>query len=185
MVAPQYYAGQFLLALPAIGDRRFDRAVIALVSHDAQGAMGVGIGLSSDLSVERLLEQADIAISAPVAGQVMVGGPVEPQRGFVVHSRDWGGDGTVDVAGLFALSGALDVLRAIGAGRGPRRWQIALGYAGWGPGQLESEIACDAWHVTPVDQHSLFDIAPDARWRAVLARDGIDPGRIVLRGGQA
>lgn len=185
MAASHFYTGQLLLALPAIGDPRFDHAVIALASHDAGGAMGVAINLAADLSVADLLDRAGVAAQIDVPGRVLVGGPVEPQRGFVVHSRDWGGEGTIDVAGLFALSGALDVLKAIAAGRGPSRWQIALGYAGWGPGQLESEIACDAWHVTPSDPASLFDIAPDARWRAIMARDGIDPARIVMRGGQA
>lgn len=185
MPTPSYYTGRLLLALPAIGDPRFDHAVIAMISHDAGGAMGIGIGDPSDLTVGELFEQANVPATIAVDGRVLIGGPVESSRGFVLHSRDWAGEGTVDVAGLFALSGALDVLKAIAAGRGPSRWQIALGYAGWAPGQLEAEIGADAWHVTPSDPEILFDLAPESRWRATMARDGIDPARLAIRGGRA
>lgn len=180
-----YFTGKLLLALPAIGDPRFDRAIIAMVSHDAEGAMGVAIGQSGDFAVSEVLDQADLPGAIAPDAMVLIGGPVEPQRGFVLHSRDWGGEGTVDVAGTFAVSGSLDVLRAISAGKGPARWLLAMGYAGWGPGQLEREIAADAWHVTDLDQDILFDLAPESRWRATMARDGIDPARIAVRGGRA
>lgn len=180
-----YFTGKLLLALPAIGDPRFDHAIIAMVSHDAEGAMGVVIGQVGDLAVSEILDQAELPGAIAPDPWVLIGGPVEPQRGFVLHSRDWGGQGTIDVAGKFAVSGSLDVLRAISVGTGPARWLLAMGYAGWGPGQLESEIAADAWHVTVLDQEILFDLAPESRWRATMARDGIDPARIAVRGGRA
>ena len=180
-----YFTGQLLLALPAIGDPRFDHAIIALISHDAEGAMGIAIGQTGDFAVSEVLDQADMPGMISPDPMVMIGGPVEPQRGLVVHSRDWGGQGTIDVAGKFAVSGSLDVLRAISTGKGPARWLLAMGYAGWGPGQLEGEIAADAWHVTDLDQDILFEIAPESRWRATMARDGIDPARIAVRGGRA
>lgn len=180
-----YFTGKLLLALPAIGDPRFDHAIIAIVSHDGDGAMGVAIGQAGDFAVSEVLDQADLPGAISPDPWVMVGGPVEPQRGFVVHSLDWGGQGTIDVAGKFAVSASLDILRAISEGRGPSRWQLAMGYAGWGPGQLEGEIAADAWHVTDIDQDILFELAPETRWRATMARDGIDPARIAVRGGRA
>lgn len=179
-----YFTGRLLLALPAIGDPRFDHAIIAIVSHDAEGAMGIAIGQTGDFAVSEVLDQADLPGAIDPDPMVMIGGPVEPQRGLVLHSRDWGGQETIDVAGLFAVSGSLDVLRAISGGKGPARWMLAMGYAGWGPGQLESEIAADAWHVTGLDETILFDLAPDSRWRATMARDGIDPARIAVRGGR-
>lgn len=180
-----YFTGKLLLALPSIGDPRFDHAIIALISHDAEGAMGIAIGQTGDFAVSEVLDQADLPGMISPDPMVMIGGPVEPQRGLVVHSRDWGGQGTIDVAGKFAVSGSLDVLRAISVGTGPARWLLAMGYAGWGPGQLESEIAADGWHVTDLDQEILFDLAPESRWRATMARDGIDPARIAVRGGRA
>jgi putative transcriptional regulator len=185
MALPQYFTGQLLLALPAIGDPRFDHAIIAMISHDAKGAMGVAIGQPGGFTVSEILDQADLPGTLSPDPRVLVGGPCEPQRGFVLHSRDWGGAGTIDVAGCFALSASLDVLRAIAQGRGPSRWHLAMGYAGWGPGQLEAEFACDAWHITPAEESILFGIAPESRWRATLARDGIDPARIAMRGGRA
>lgn len=180
-----YFTGKLLLALPSIGDPRFDHAIIALVSHDADGAMGIAIGQVGDFAVSEILDQADVPGAISPDPWVLIGGPVDTQRGFVVHSRDWGGQGTIDVAGKFAVSGSLDVLRAISTGKGPARWLLAMGYAGWGPGQLEGEIAADAWHVTDLDEDILFELAPESRWRATMARDGIDPARIAVRGGRA
>ncbi len=193
MMRAAYFTGQLLLAMPGIGDPRFRRAAIAIVSHDAMGAMGIGLTRETTLTVSEMLDQSGIAGTVTPDPFVIDGGPVERQRGFVVHSRDWGGEGTVDVvshgdarsSGSFAVSGALDVLRAIGAGTGPTVWQIALGYAGWSAGQLETEIAEAAWHVTGFDLAVLAQIPPDERWRTVLARDGIDPARIAVRGGTA
>lgn len=185
MHSPKYFTGQLLLALPAIGDPRFDHAAIALISHDEEGAMGIAVNQPAEFTVSELLDQAGIAGTVSPDPWVLVGGPVEQQRGFVIHSPDWGGEGTIDVAGKFCVSGSLDVLRAIAEGRGPSIWQVSLGYAGWGPGQLESEIAADAWHVTGLDRHLLFDVDPAERWRSAMQRDGIDPARIVARGGTA
>ncbi len=180
-----YFTGQLLLALPTMGDPRFEHAVIAMVSHDAQGAMGIAIGQPGDFAVSEILDQAQLPGTLSPDPWVLIGGPCETGRGFVLHSRDWGGEGTIDVAGKFAISASLDVLRAIASGRGPTRWQLAMGYAGWGPGQLEAEFAQDAWHVTPAEDAILFDLAPESRWRATLARDGIDPARIAVQGGRA
>ena len=180
-----WFTGKLLLALPAIGDPRFDHAIIAMVSHDEDGAMGIAIGAAGDFTVSEILDQANLPGVISPDPFVMIGGPVDQQRGFVLHSRDWGGQGTIDVAGKFAVSASLDVLRAIAEGRGPTRWLLAMGYAGWGAGQLEAELAADAWHVTDAEDSILFDLAPESRWAATMARDGIDPARIAVQGGRA
>jgi len=180
-----WFTGKLLLALPAIGDPRFDHAIIAMVSHDDEGAMGIAIGMPGDFTVSEILDQAQLPGAISPDPWVLIGGPVDPQRGFVLHSRDWGGQDTIDVAGKFAVSASLDVLRAIAEGRGPSRWLLAMGYAGWGAGQLEAELAADAWHVTDIEDTILFDLAPESRWAATMARDGIDPARIAVQGGRA
>jgi putative transcriptional regulator len=185
MARAAFFTGQLLIAMPSMGDPRFAHAVIAIIRHDADGAMGIAIGEASDLTISELLDQAGLPGTVSPDPWVLVGGPVETQRGFVLHSLDWGGEGTIDVAGKFAMSGSLDILRALSNGRGPRDWLVALGYAGWGPGQLEQELIDDAWHVTPADPDILFNMPAEEKWRAVLARDGIDPARIAIQGGSA
>ena len=138
MESATFLAGQFLLAMPGIGDPRFDQAVIAICAHDAEGAMGIDIGAAFDgLTLHDMLRQVDIDPGAAPDVPVHRGGPVETRRGFVLHSRDWGGADTIDVAGRWALSATLDALRAIAEGRGPARWLVALGYAGLGPGLVQ------------------------------------------------
>lgn len=185
MRSPNTFTGELLLALPAIGDPRFDHSVIVMVSHDDDGAMGLAINRPSSVTLSHLLESAGVDGVVSPDPWVLIGGPVEPQRGFVIHSPEWSGDGTLDVGGQFAVSGSVDVLRAIAEGRGPRQWQVAMGYAGWGPGQLEAEIAGDAWHITSLDQRTLFGLEPECRWRETMMRDGIDPARLVAHGGRA
>ncbi|MEP9401049.1 YqgE/AlgH family protein [Sphingomonas sp. VNH70] len=172
----RFLTGDILLAMPGIGDRRFDHAAIAMCSHDEGGAMGVGIGETIDgLTLHSLLEQLDIAPGVAPDVAVHLGGPVEPRRGFVLHDADWGGQDTIDVAGRWALSGSIDVLRAIAEGSGPRRFLIALGYAGWGEGQLEAELSRHGWLNVAGDGGLLFDVPTPERWRRGFARAGIDP----------
>lgn len=187
MTDSAYYEGRLLLALPAIGDPRFAHAVILLISHDGDGAMGIDIGHPSAMAAGELLLQLGIAHAEAVEDMVLTGGPVEPERGFVIHSGEWSGPHTLAVANGtdVAVSASVDILRAIADGTGPAHWSLALGYAGWGAGQLEGEIAADAWHVTSAPLAEWFAIPPADRWAWLLARDGIDPGRIVMRGGHA
>jgi len=128
-----FLTGQFLLALPGIGDPRFEHAVIAICAHDANGAIGIGLGATiAGLGLHDLLAQFSIDPGVAPDAPVHFGGPVEPRRGFVIHSNDWGGQDTINVAGRWSLSGTIDVLRAITEGTGPSCWLVALGYAGWG-----------------------------------------------------
>ncbi|MBA4048604.1 MAG: hypothetical protein C0476_08700 [Sphingomonas sp.] len=181
-----YLTGQFLLAMPGIGDSRFDHAVIAMCMHDASGALGIGLGSEiAGLGFHDVLRQLSIDPAAAPDCGVCVGGPVEPGRGFVLHSRDWSGQDTVDVAGRWALSGMMDVLRAIAAGRGPSQWQVALGYAGWGEGQLDAEMTRHGWLSVAGDTSLIFAVSAEARWAAGMAAAGVNPRLLVAEAGRA
>ncbi|MEZ0244373.1 MAG: YqgE/AlgH family protein [Sphingomonas sp.] len=176
MDSTPFLTGQFLLAMPGIGDPRFERAVIAMCAHDGEGALGIGIGETIDgLGLHDLLKQFDIEPGVAPDVAVHFGGPVEPRRGFVVHSTDWGGQDTIDVAGRWALSGTIDILRAIAEGNGPSRWLVALGYAGWGEGQLDEELTRHGWFNTAAHTGLLYDVDADDRWVKGFSAAGIDP----------
>ena len=181
-----FLSGQFLLAMPGMSDPRFARAVIAMCSHDATGAIGIGLGATIDgLGFHDLLEQFEIAPGDAPNAPVHFGGPVEPRRGFVVHSRDWGGQDTIDVAGLWALSGTVDVLRAIAEGKGPSQWVVALGYAGWDGGQIEGELSRPGWFNVAGAADLVFDTNADERWSRAFERAGVDPRLLVADTGTA
>lgn len=181
-----YLTGRFLLAMPGMQDPRFAHAVIAMCAHDEGGALGVGIGVTIDgLGLHDLLAQFDIAPGVAPNAPIHFGGPVEPRRGFVLHSRDWGGQDTLDVAGRWSLSGTVDVLRAVAAGTGPTRWVVALGYAGWSAGQLDDELARPGWVPVTGDEALLFDTAATERWTSAFASEGIDPRLLASEGGHA
>lgn len=186
MESSAYLTGQILLALPGIGDPRFERAVIAICAHDEQGALGIGIGQTvSGLGLHELLQQFEIDPGQAPDAPVHFGGPVEPRRGFVLHSPDWGGQDTVDVAGRWALSGTVDVLRAIAEGNGPSHWLVALGYAGWGEGQLDEEMTRHGWLNVPGEIDLLYDVDVYQRWEHGFGRVGIDPGLLAPSAGTA
>jgi putative transcriptional regulator len=186
MIQAPYLVGQLLLAMPGIGDPRFEKAVIAMCNHDTDGAMGIGVGhLAGNITLHSLMKQLDIAIDAVADCPIHIGGPVEQQRGFVLHSLDWGGQGTVDVAGRWGLTSTLDVLRVIGTTRGPSKWLVALGYAGWGAGQLDGEMARHGWHATDGNGTILFDTQIENRWSAAFGTVGIDPRLLSSTSGHA
>ena len=176
METPRFLSGKLLLAMPGIGDPRFERAVIAMCVHDENGAVGIGIGHQRpEIGVRGLLEQLGIDPGQAPDGPVLHGGPVEPGRGFVLHSDDWGGQDTIQVTGLGALTGTIDVLKAIAEGKGPSRYLVALGYAGWGEGQLDEEMSRPGWFTTDGSQQILFDTPTADRWEASFRAEGIDP----------
>ena len=177
---PPFLSGKLLLAMPGMADPRFERAVIALCLHDENGAIGIGIGHKRvGMSVRGLLRQLDIDPGEVPEQAVLHGGPVEPGRGFVLHSDDWGGQDTLHVAGpdgpQFAMTGTIDILRAIAEGRGPKRWIVSLGYAGWGEGQLEEEMTRHGWFAARGSEGILFDTPADERWGSSFKATGIDP----------
>ncbi len=176
MDQPRFLSGQFLLAMPGIGDPRFEKAVIAMCVHDEDGALGIGLGrIVPRITFHDLLRQLDIGPGSAPDVPIHLGGPVEPQRGFIIHSLDWGGEGSVQVSNRWALSATLDILRAISEGRGPSRWVAALGYAGWGAGQLEQEMCSNGWFATQGSDELLYDSDVSSRWANAFKSAGIDP----------
>jgi putative transcriptional regulator len=173
-----------------MADPRFERAVIALCVHDENGAVGIGIGHKrSGLKFRELLKQLDIDPGKAPDAAVHHGGPVEPGRGFILHSTDWGGQDTLHVAGprgeLCAMTGTIDVLRAIAEGRGPSQWIAALGYAGWGEAQLEEEMTRHGWFACDGRPAILFDTPADERWEAAFRVEGVDPRLLSIDTGAA
>jgi putative transcriptional regulator len=183
---PQFLVGRLLLALPGMGDPRFEHAVIAMCRHDRQGAFGIGVGeVRRGVRLHGLLDELDIPHGDLPDSPIHHGGPVEPGRGFVLHSPDWSGEGTMVVPRLGAVSGSRDVLRAIAEGRGPSRWLIALGYAGWGAGQLDAEMRRHGWYAASGRPDILFETSAAARWHASWRAEGIDPGHLAHVTGSA
>lgn len=170
-------AGQLLIAMPQMQDRRFERSVIFLCVHNAEGAMGLVVNKTIDsVSLQELLEKLKVpspGLKGP--SRVHAGGPVEEGRGFVLHSDDYLEENSLVVGNHLALTATLDILRAIGRGEGPRLSLLALGYAGWGPGQLDAEMQANSWIHVPADEGIVFDEHLGDKWQRALAKLGIDP----------
>jgi putative transcriptional regulator len=165
-------AGQILVAAPEMGDPRFQHAVILMVRHDKDGALGIVINRPMDhVPVTKLLDALGLD-SNGTDGQVQLfaGGPVQPEIGFIVHSSEYHRAGTVDVDSRIAMTTNPEVLRDIGHHEGPRQSLIAFGYAGWGPGQLEGELALGGWFTIPGDPKLVFDIDRDKLWDEAMRR---------------
>jgi len=187
--------GQLLIAMPGMGDLRFDRSVIFLCAHSADGAMGIIINQRApNISFTELLEQLNIVpaedrISLPSALHAMavhLGGPVETGRGFVLHSADYfKAESTLPIDESVCLTATIDILRDIAKGAGPNKALLALGYAGWAPGQLESEIQANGWLNCPADPVLIFDPEVDRKYSRALDKIGIDPVRLVNDSGHA
>ncbi len=170
-------AGQLLIAMPGMKDPRFEKAVIYMCAHNEDGAMGLVINRPLEsLSFPDLLEQLEID---PVGGseriEVHFGGPVESGRGFVLHSRDYLQEATMVVDSDIALTATVDILKAIADGDGPRQSLLALGYAGWGPGQLDSEIKSNGWLHVAADSELIFGGNLTDKWEQAMGKIGVDP----------
>jgi putative transcriptional regulator len=180
MADTPFLSGKLLLAMPGMADPRFERSVVALCIHDENGAVGIGVSHKrAGIRLRGLLKQLGLEPGEAPDEAVHHGGPVEPGRGFVLHSDDWGGEDTLQVVGpsgkLWAMTGTVDVLRAISEGRGPERWLVALGYAGWGPGQLDEEMTRHGWFACEGTGKILFETPSDERWSTAFRTQGIDP----------
>jgi putative transcriptional regulator len=190
MDEPRFLSGKLLLAMPGMADPRFERAVIALCVHDENGAVGIGIGHKrAGMRFRALLQQLDIDPGEAPDRAVHHGGPVEPGRGFVLHSTDWGGQDSLQVNGpngtTFSMTGTIDVLKAIAERKGPSQWIAALGYAGWGDGQLDEEMTRHGWFAADVSKKILFDTPTDERWAAAFKSEGVDPRLLSSETGAA
>ena len=172
-----YLSGQMLIAMPGMTDPRFEKAVIYICAHNEDGAMGLVVNrLIESMTFPEMLKQLDIEPSEPEdVTRVLRGGPVDQARGFVLHSPDYLQDASMVVDDDVALTATTDILRAIADGAGPRNRLLALGYAGWGPGQLDSEILHNGWLNVSADDDLVFGEDLDAKWERAMAKIGIDP----------
>jgi putative transcriptional regulator len=184
----QFLDGRLLIAMPGMGDPRFERAVIFMCAHSPEGAMGLIINKPApDLRFKSLLRQLGINSEVDLdETPVHFGGPVEHGRGFVLHSADYAVEGgSLRVNPRFAMTATLDVLQDMAKGDGPRQALLALGYAGWGPGQLESEIQENGWLIAPADPELVFSGSAEEKWEAALRTLSIDPRALSGGGGRA
>jgi len=171
-----YLTGQLLIAMPNMRDPRFARTVIYMCAHNGDGAMGLVINrLIGSITFPDLLEQLGIE-PANVSEEIRVhfGGPVEQGRGFVLHTADYERDGTLQVTDGVGLTATVDILRDIAKGSGPRQSLLALGYAGWGPGQLDSEIQANGWLNVDADEGLVFGSQLDNKWERAIGKLGFD-----------
>ena len=184
--------GQLLVAMPQMQDPRFARSVVYMCAHSERaGAMGLVINKTIDaLTLDELF--AHLRIEA--VGQkrlanrprpVHFGGPVDPVRGFVLHSADYREEATLGIGDEFAMTATIEILRALGKGEGPRRSLLALGYAGWAPGQLDAEIQANGWLSVEADADLVFDDADESKWQRALAKLGVSPEMLSGEAGHA
>lgn len=176
-----------LIAMPNLADPNFSHTVTYICEHSEKGAMGLVINRPIDINVAEILEQMEIPVSEPTAGEapVYLGGPVEEQRGFVLHSSDSEWDSTLRINDQVSVTTSRDILEAMARGEGPEQALVALGYAGWGPGQLEQEILDNSWLSAPADQSILFTLPPARRWQAAAELLGVDLNRLSSESGHA
>jgi len=182
-----YLAGHLLIAMPGMQDPRFDHSVVCLCAHSADGAMGLMVNRPlAGMVFDDLLRQLKVEPRPPQRRIRMVsGGPVEAGRGFVLHTDDWTTEGSLRFAAGLTLTASTDILTAFAQGGGPRDGVLALGYAGWGPGQLEDEIQRNAWLNVPADASLVFREDLSRSWDAALAKLRVDPALLSGTAGRA
>jgi putative transcriptional regulator len=183
----QYLTGQLLIAMPAMPDPRFAKTVIYMCAHGEEGAMGLVVNRPLEtMTFPDLLEQLNIPTGAN-AEQIRVhfGGPVESSRGFVLHSADFVQESTLVIDDTVALTATTDILRAMADGTGPDRSLLALGYAGWSPGQLDSEIKANGWLHAPADSDVVFGPDDEHKWEQAIAKLGFTPEMLSGDAGHA
>jgi putative transcriptional regulator len=185
---PASLTGHFLIAMPGMGDPNFARGITFICQHGDDGAMGLVVNRLSEFTLGDVLKQMNMPCEREniAAAPVLVGGPVQPERGFVLHvsgKHEW--DSSYRVNDMVSVTTSRDILAAMADGGGPRRALVALGYAGWGAGQLEQELRDNAWLTVAADERVLFDTALDERWNAAVALVGINPANLTSYSGRA
>ena len=180
MTDPAFFTGRCLLAMPGMGDPRFERAMIAICVHGPDGALGIDLGRTvPGVDAAEVFGQLDLDPTGKIGDQPLFqGGPVQTERGFVIHSLDYERGDTIDVAGRWGLTSSLSILSDIAEGNGPARWRLALGYSGWDGGQLETEMTRHGWLVADCPDEVLFGSDPDLIWNAAYRSAGIDPAHL-------
>lgn len=183
----RYFAGQLLIAMPTMSDPRFARTVVYMCAHNEDGAMGLVVNrLVESLNFPDLLAQLGIE-SGLLSDEIRIhfGGPVETGRGFVLHSSEYLQDTSMKVDDGIALTATVDILRDMASGQGPRRSLLALGYAGWGPGQLDQEIQDNGWLTVEADEALIFGEDLADRWERAIAKIGLDVSKLSSTAGHA
>lgn len=173
----QYFVNHFLIAMPRLDDANFTQSVTYICEHNSEGAMGVTINRPSDVLLQDILEQIQIKAKRPEIGHQTIyhGGPVQTDRGFILHNKtDQKWDATLDITADIQLTSSKDILKAIANDEGPEQSLITLGYAGWGEGQLEQEIANNFWLSCPADSNIIFNTPIEKRWESAASLLGID-----------
>jgi putative transcriptional regulator len=181
------FTNQLLIAMPSLADPNFSRTVTLICEHNEHGALGVVINRPTEVRLSDLLDHLEITTEdLDIAGApVYAGGPVQLERGFILHTPVGKWESTLKINPELGLTTSLDILAAVAAGEGPRRSLIALGYAGWGAGQLEQEIADNAWLTVPNDSKILFELPVEHRWQAAAKKLGVDLTLIAGDAGHA
>ena len=183
-----FLLGKLLIAMPGMPDKRFEQSVIFICAHSDLGTMGIIVNKPLEgLTFRELVEKLDVHVTANTPDPpVMFGGPVGTGQGFVLHSAEYAAkDATTTVTPEISLTVSVDILRAIAEGRGPEKALFALGYAGWGPGQIEGELKSNGWIHCDPDKSILFDLRHSAKWRAALAKLGVDISGLSADAGRA
>ena len=183
-----FLEGKLLIALPGMSDARFERSVIYMCAHSITGAMGLMINKPIEgLGFQELLRRLDLPVSDNTPNSaILFGGPVETGRGFVLHTGEYEStESTLPISADISLTATLDILRAISEGHGPERAVFALGYAGWGPGQIEAEIQANGWVHCDPDASLIFGNDMDSKWAVALQKLGIDMSGLSAHAGRA
>src|ERR1700754_2633315 len=185
---PGFLLGKLLVALPGMPDPRFEKRVIFMCAHSAQGAMGLIVNKPFEgLTFREMVEKLDLTVTATTPDPpILFGGPVGTGQGFVLHSSEYANtDATMPVTSEISLTATLDILRAIAEGHGPEQSLFALGYAGWGPGQIEGELSSNGWILCDTDPRIVFGRDCEAKWKAALATLGADITGLSADAGRA
>lgn len=183
----EWLTGKMLVAMPNMLDPRFEKSIIFICSHSPDGAMGLVINrLFGEVNFQGLLDQFDVRLTEGAQDKpVLCGGPVEPIRGFVLHSADYNEEATTSITPDISLTATVDVLKSLAIGQGPAKSVVLLGYAGWMPGQLETEIQSNGWLIAPADNEIIFNENYEGKWESALNKIGVAPSMLSTDVGHA
>jgi putative transcriptional regulator len=185
-LTPGSLRDHFLIAMPGLNESSFGHTVTYICEHSDKGAMGVVINAATPMLLKEIFAQMDLDDLSDQGHQiVMSGGPVQPERGFVLHTNESKWQSTLEVSPEISLTASRDIITALAEGRGPKQCLITLGYAGWGEGQLEAEIAANSWLTVPADKSIIFDTPLEQRWAAAANTLGIDVNLMPVSAGHA